>query len=206
MRLLLWGAGAQGRVVHDLAYACGYTDIAFIDDQPKALQVRNSPVFSPNDPRVTEYRHFAVAIGDNGLRASRFAEGLNRGLEAVTLIHPSAVISSSGKVGRGTVVLPLVVVGADVVVGDNCILNTACVIEHDSRIFDHVHISPGAIIGGEVDVESYAHAGMGTRVLSRLRVGGRSLLGAGAVAVGDVPPGLIVTGIPARPHRENKAQ
>ncbi len=203
MKLLLWGAGAQGRVVHDLAGACGYSDIGFIDDHPPAGLVRNSPVFLPGDHRIQGYRYFIVSMGDNAARAARFADALSLGLEPALLIHPSAVISPSAAIGRGSVVLPLVVVGADAAVGENCILNTSCVVEHDSRVGDHVHISPGAIVGGEVTVESYAQAGMGARVLSRLRVGGRSLLGAGAVAVSDVPPGFIVTGIPARPQREN---
>jgi UDP-N-acetylbacillosamine N-acetyltransferase len=203
MKLLLWGAGAQGHVVHDLAGACGYTDIAFIDDCPSRDRVRNSPVYHPDDPCISGYRHFIISVGDNMARAARFSEALARGLEPAVLIHPSAVISQSAQIGPGTVILPLAVVGADVVVGIDCILNTACVVEHDSRICDHAHIAPGAIIGGDVLVESYAQAGMGACVLSRLQVGGRSLIGAGAVAVSNVPPGLVVTGVPARPRREN---
>lgn len=203
MKLLLWGAGAQGRVVHDLAGACGYTDIAFVDDCPAGDLVRNSPVFRPDDPRIPGYRHFIVSLGDNFARASRFAEALARGLRPAVLIHRSAIVSPSALIGQGTVVLPLAVLGADVVVGVNCILNTSCVVEHNSRICDHAHIAPGAIIGGDVTVESYAQAGMGACVLSRLQVGGKSLIGAGAVAVSNVPAGLVVTGIPARPRREN---
>jgi len=36
-----------------------------------------------------------------------------------------------------------------------------------------------------------------------LSVGQSALLGAGAVAIADVPAGLVVIGIPARPRREN---
>ena len=202
MKVLLWGAGAHGRVIHDLAGACGYSHIAFIDDQPPAERVCGCPVLLPGDHRIGDYRHFVVSVGDNRLRARLFEAGLARGLEPAVLIHPSAVISRSAILRRGTIVLPLVAVGSGVAIGENCILNTACVVEHDSRLSNHVHISPGAIIGGEVTVEAFAHVGMGARVLSRLGVGSGAILGAGAVAVKDVAAGWIVTGIPAQPRRE----
>jgi len=202
MKVLLWGAGAHGRVIHDLAEACGYSDIAFVDDQPRAERVCGCPVLLPDDHRITDYRHFIVSVGDNRVRARCLEAGLQRGLEPTMLIHPSAVISRSAVVGRGTIVLPLVAVGSGVAIGENCILNTACVVEHDSQLSNHVHISPGAIIGGEVTVEAFAHVGMGARVLSRLGIGCGSVLGAGAVAVKDVAAGWIVTGIPAQPRRE----
>ena len=202
MRVLLWGAGAHGRVIHDLAGACGYNDIAFVDDQPPVDRVCGSAVLSPDDGRIGDYRHFIVAVGDSRVRARCFERALERGLEPALLIHPSAVISRSAVLGRGTMVLPLVVVGASATIGENCILNTACVIEHDSRVSNHVHISPGAILGGEVTVEAYAQVGMGAMVLSRRGVGSGSILGAGAVAIKDVAAGWIVTGIPAQPRRE----
>jgi sugar O-acyltransferase (sialic acid O-acetyltransferase NeuD family) len=202
MKLLLWGAGAHGRVIHDLALACGYTDIAFVDDRPSCNQVCGSPVLPPDDPRAGSYQKFIVCLGDNRIRALRFEEARSRGLEPALLVHPSAVVSRSAFIERGSMVLPLVVVGAAVVIGENCILNTACVVEHNSRVNDHSHIGPGAIIGGDVVVESFAQAGMGARVLSRLKLGRSSVLGAGAVAVGDVAAGWIATGIPARPQRE----
>ena len=201
-KLLLWGAGAHGRVIHDLAWACGYRGVAFVDDAPAAEFVCGSPVLRPNDERMRDYTHFIVTIGDNRVRACCFEAALRRGLEAALLIHPSAVVSSSAVVGLGTMALPLVVVGAGASVGENCILNTGCMVEHDSKVWDHVHISPGAIIGGEVTVETFAHAGMGARVLSRLRIGRESVLGAGAVVTKDVDSGWVVAGIPAKPLRE----
>jgi len=201
-KLLLWGAGAHGRVIHDLALACGYRDIAFVDDSPAAESVCGSPLLRPDDARVRKYTHFIVAMGDNRVRARCFEAGLRRGLTAALLLHPSAVVSSSAVIGFGTMVLPLAAVGGGVSIGENCILNTACVVEHDSQVCDHVHISPGAIIGGEVTMETFAHAGMGARVLSRLRIGSGSVLGAGAVVTKDVDAAWVVAGIPAKPLRE----
>ena len=71
-RLLLWGAGAHGRVIHDLAGACGYRELAFVDDAPAAEFVCGSPVFGPDDKRIGDYTHFIAAVGDNRARARCF--------------------------------------------------------------------------------------------------------------------------------------
>src|ERR1700733_14277703 len=120
MKILLWGAGAHGRVIWDLARACGYEDIAFVDDAAAADRVLGRPVLSPGDARVREYQRFIVCVGDNLARARCFAGGLSRGLEPAVLIHPSSVVSRWSVVGRGTVVLPLVSVGAGAAIGENC--------------------------------------------------------------------------------------
>jgi len=201
-KLLLWGAGAHGRVIHDLAWVCGYRELAFLDENLAAESVCGNLVLRPDDERTRDYTHFVVSLGDNRARARCFEAALRRGLEAAVLIHPSAVISPSAVIGLGTMVLPRVVVGAGVSIGENCILNTACVVEHDSKVSDHVHIAVGAIMGGDVTVEPFVEAGMGAVVLSRLRIGREAVLGAGAVAIRSVGAGSVVAGIPAKPLRE----
>jgi len=202
MKLLLWGAGAHGRVIHDLARACGYTDIVFVDDNPTTGEVCGSTVFPAGDLHLQNYQQFIICLGDNYSRARRFEEARSRGLEPALLIHPSAVISASSEIGAGTMVLPLVVVGGGVSIGMNCILNTGCIVEHDSKVDDHVHIGPGALIGGDVPLGSYVTVGMKAAVLSRVKIGRGSVLGAGAVAIADVEQGWVVAGVPARPLRE----
>ena len=39
------------------------------------------------------------------------------------------------------------------VVGKNCIINNKVLIEHDVKIHDHCHISTGAIINGNCEIE-----------------------------------------------------
>ena len=43
---------------------------------------------------------------------------------------------------------PLAVLHADAQVGRGCIVNSAAVVEHDCRLGDWVHVSPGAALGG----------------------------------------------------------
>jgi UDP-perosamine 4-acetyltransferase len=78
------------------------------------------------------------------------------------------------------------------------ILNTASVVDHDCVVGDHVHLSPGARLGGGVTVGRGSHIGMGAIVIQGLRIGAGALVAAGAVVLRDVGDGDRVAGVPAR--------
>ena len=64
--LLIIGAGGHGQVVKELAVACGYESIDFLDDKaPKAVgKLNEAPYLAPN------YDGVIVGIGNNTLRRS----------------------------------------------------------------------------------------------------------------------------------------
>jgi sugar O-acyltransferase (sialic acid O-acetyltransferase NeuD family) len=198
-QLWLWGAGGHGKVVLDIARAMNRFDsIAFLDDDPRraGAEFCGCPVF----PTREQARRGAIviAIGSNQTRARCAALARERGWEPATLVHPSAIISPSARLGAGTVVMPRAVVNAGAVIGDNCIINTAAVVEHDCRIGDHVHLSPGVVLGGAVRVESFVHMGLGSIALPGSVIEACAVVGAGAVVLRAVPRGETVVGIPAR--------
>lgn len=81
------------------------------------------------------------------------------------------------------------------------------VIHPRAVIGNRVVIAPGVVIGGrskikEVPViEDDVEIGVGAKVLGPVRVGRGAVIGANAVVLDDVPPGVVVVGIPARPLR-----
>jgi acetyltransferase-like isoleucine patch superfamily enzyme len=62
-----------------------------------------------------------------------------------------------------------------------------------------VHIGPGACLAGLVTIGESAHVGIGAVVIEGVSIGEGAFVAAGAVVVGDVPDGLRVAGVPARP-------
>lgn len=52
-------------------------------------------------------------------------------------------------------------------------------------------------------IEEDVVVGCGARVLGPIRIGARSIIGANAVVLDDVPPDTVVSGIPARPHHRS---
>jgi serine O-acetyltransferase len=84
-----------------------------------------------------------------------------------------------------------IVIHPEATLGPNCLVFQQVTIGHGSR--------PGVpIIGGHVDI------GAGARILGGVRVGDHAAIGANAVVLEDVPAGVSVVGIPARPVRSHE--
>lgn len=62
-------------------------------------------------------------------------------------VHPTALVSSRAKIGKGVSVGPYCVIGDDVVLGDDVQLKSHVVIEGNTQIHDRCVIHPFAVIG-----------------------------------------------------------
>ena len=201
--LLIWGVGGHCGVVLDVARATGlFESFVLIDDDAAkiGLSCCDSLVIGGAEalPRFVGKR-FAVAVGDNRIRARCFGRARREGLLPAVLIHPAAITAPSAVIGPGTVVMPGAIVNHGAAIGENCIINTGAVIEHDCFIGDHAHISPRVALGGGVRIGPYAHVGIGAVVLPGVEIGEGAVVGAGAVVLHSVQPNITVAGVPARP-------
>ena len=189
-RIYIYGASGHGLVVADIAKACGYDNIKFIDDA-KDNYISFDEIKNNDIP-------IAFGIGDNKTRRKLFEKVINGGFSVATLIHPSAVISSNVKVGKAAVIMPNVVVNANSEIGDGVILNTASVIEHENIIENFVHISPNVALAGNVTVKENVHVGISSTVIQNIKIGKNSIIGAGSVVLEDVLESKICYGNPCR--------
>ena len=119
----------------------------------------------------------------------------------IALVHPSAQLSPSAKLGKGVFVGPLVSIANDTNVGEFALIGRSSSIGHHVLIGDYSAIGPGAVIPGRVNVGSDVHVGNGASVINGIRVSNGSLIGAGSVVTKHVNKGRQVMGNPARALR-----
>jgi len=203
MRIFFVGGASQARLCQHMLAALGH-DVAAVYDRTPGLHpawpceiIRDEALI----PTVAKgYDGFLVCIGnEHGERRAYYSQMLlSLGLKAVDAIHPTAFIGGSVKRGRGLQAMPRAVVNEFAEIGDWCIVNTNCSVDHECRIGNGVHIMVGASIAGRVSVGDYSTIGTNAAVLPDIIIGKNCYVGAGAVVTKNIPDNVVVVGVPAR--------
>lgn len=210
-RLALIGAGdlAVTLLAHLGDHDDGLLPVAVYDDRFEgAAPVAGVPVVGPLEQIAADHAQGAfdalvMAIGYNHLefRMALFARLEAAGAPFHTLIHPSAYVHPTAKVGAGAILFPRCVLDAGAAVGAGALLNTGCVVAHDSTVGEGCFLGPGVTAAGFVRIGAKCFIGVGTVIRDGITLADGARTGAGAVVVKDVAPGDLVVGVPARPVR-----
>jgi sugar O-acyltransferase (sialic acid O-acetyltransferase NeuD family) len=211
--LVLVGSGGFGRETAELvralnAVAPTWDVLGFLDDDRDrhGESVAGVPILGGLDelPDASvvvctghpgDYESKRRIVSRLGLPAQRYA----------TLVHPSAVVPDSCRLGEGTVIQAGVVLTTEVRIGAHVGVMPNAVLTHDDRLDDFVTVAAGVRIAGGVHVREGAYLGAGSLIRENLTLGAWSLVGMGAVVTRDVPPREVWAGVPARFVRPSPA-
>lgn len=200
-KLIIIGASGHGKVVADIAIKMNkWQSIAFLDDDESIKTSMELEVIGKTADAFTykEEADFFVAIGNNATREKVQEKLIEEGLNVVSLIHPNSVIGTDVEIGIGSVVMAGVVINSSSRIGKGCIVNTSSSLDHDNVIKDYVHISPGVMTAGSVEIGKSTWLGIGSVVINNVNICSGCKVGAGAVVVKDITePGTYV-GVPVR--------
>ena len=96
---------------------------------------------------------------------------IDKGFTMPNIIHRSATLEKSVKMGCGNHILASATIGSSATIGNNCIVNSGSVVSHDVILEDNVHVTPGALIAGYVKVGSNTIIGMGSTINVNINIG-----------------------------------
>lgn len=190
----IFGASGHGRVILDIMRAAGHEAGTFYDDAPARTELDGVRVAKASPAEVCG--PLLIAVGSNAARraiAERYA-----GAGFATVVHPTALVSPSARLGQGTVVMQGAIVQAHATIGSHCIINTGASVDHECSLGHFVHISPHATLCGNVKVGDDSWIGAAAVVIPGITIGRGCTIGAGAVVVRDIPDGATAYGNPCR--------
>lgn len=146
-------------------------------------------------------KSFLLTMGDSNIRAKLSKRIIEKGGTVPSLIHPTSVISHFAKISDlGVYISAFSFVQADSSVGDNTVILSHVNISHTTKIGKNCFIAGGATIGAYTLVEDNVFIGQGALSISGkvATIGQCSYIGARSLLTKDVPPKVVVAGIPAK--------
>lgn len=205
-RLIIIGAGNIGRIV------CEYARLT--DDYNRRWSIAGFLEFA--DKIVTEDSCYPPIIDtiegyvptDNDLFICSYAHVEEReisvkvvsdkGGQFINVIHPTANICTTNKMGVGNVIGAFTTLSINTIVGNHVMIQDHCNIGHDCIIGDYSHLYVGNIVCGVNNVGNKVTVYTGSTIYPKIRIASNSTIGAGSVVMRVVKEGTTVMGNPAK--------
>ena len=205
MNLVIIGASGLAREVFDLANTCYGTNPdfkikGFLSDGPSNIEEMGYPnVLNTVAGYIVEKDDvFFCAIGNVKDRKKTSEIILMKGGSFINLIHPTAIISPSAKIGIGVAIKAFSSLASDVTIGNFVYLQSSVILGHDVSIGDYCQVNSFAFFAGYVKVEDLCVINAGAKLIQNIKVGTGATVGIGSVVLTRVKAETTVFGVPAR--------
>lgn len=180
--------------------------IGFLDDDAEkwGKEILGVKVLGPINTAANYDAMFVNGIGSPGTFHRKPEIIARAGVQEdrwATVIHPTASVSRTASIGKGTVIFQNVTVTSNAVIGDHVVILPNSVISHDAQIGDYTCIAGGVCVSGNVRVGMKCYLGTNSAIINNITIGEMSLIGMGSVVLKDVPENTVVAGNPARELR-----
>jgi sugar O-acyltransferase (sialic acid O-acetyltransferase NeuD family) len=203
--LVIIGAGGFAREIYDLAVFCNQGDAdfrvkGFLSDGPSNIEALGYPsvLGTVLDYEVQPGDVFFCAIGKVTDRKKTVEIIQCKGGQFINLIHSTAVISPSVRLGVGIGIKAFCVLASDVVVGDFTFLQSSVIMGHDVKIGRFCQVNSFAFFAGCSQVHDLATVNAGAKLVQDVIVEEGAVVGIGSVVLRRVQKGTTVFGVPAK--------
>ena len=167
----------------------------FIDDDPRSYKqyVFSAPYLgSINDHIIRKDYYYLMGIANIRYRRTIIEKFQIAGAQFMTLVHPTAYVSESAKIGTGSILGPHVNIGPNVCVGKFTLINSRCSLGHDTTIGDFNFISPNVCFSGFTTVGEENLFGINSATLPGITIGNQNRVEAGMILHKDIGNETVV--------------
>jgi len=204
-RILIVGAGGFGREVLQWARDAWpddrYRIAGFLSADADILEGSACDlgiVATPDTYEPAPGDKLLLAIGVPYARRQVAEALLARCAEFLTLIHPTAIVALSARIGEGSILCPFALASDACQVGRFVLMNYHTSLGHDASAGDFAVLSPYATLGGNAHIEDDVFLGLHASVGPGKTVGARSKVSANSCVLSSAPCDSIVFGVPGK--------
>lgn len=187
--LVIIGNGNMGQIVHWYATLC--KDYLVKWDIKCHIEDVQGYVMEPDDVFVCA----EVKPADRIAHATTIRE---RGGEFVNIIHPSANVAPTARLGTGIVVGAFTTISINTLIKDDVLIQDHCNVGHDGAIEAYTHLYVGVKLCGRNMVGMMSTLFTGSLVYPDVKIGKNCVVGAGSVVNRKVKDNETVLGNPAK--------
>ena len=208
-KIIIFGSGGHAKVILDCLLVSdefeilGYTDYKkYNSDLSKKIKFlgKISQLRKILKGENLKYTKGIVAFGSNKNRKKIVSDvkKICKKFNWANVIHPSAVISNSVKMGVGNVVLSGTIICADTVLKNHVCINTGSSIDHDNLLNNFSSTGPRVTTGGNVKIGELSSIGIGATVKQNILIGKQTVIGAQSYVNKNCKSNFIYFGVPAK--------
>ncbi len=152
-----------------------------------------------NSYDIQEDDVFICAVGDPCVKAKLVKCVVERGGKFINIIHKTARICETSKMGIGNILTVNTILSDHVTIGDFTIINTSSGLGHDAELGDYSTLSSMVDVMGGAHLGKLVFMGGGAKALPNSIIEDNVYVGVGSVIFKRVRAGLKVFGNPAMP-------
>ena len=206
--IIIVGAGGFAREVCGLLWHCFCKDQfrlkGFLSRNREELQGTHVDLPVLDDPECyqpTAADRFVLAIGNMKARRQTVEALLVKGGQFLTMIHPTALVADTARIGKGAVIYPYATLSNCAVLDDHVHLSIYASLGHDTRVGRYCLLSPYATLNGFAVIGDDVFMGTHSMIGPENRLGDNSKVCANTCVLHDVPADSFVYGVPGRHTR-----
>lgn len=140
-----------------------------------------APILGNADDYVVESGdRFVLGIANPTIRKEKITMLQAKGAQFVNLVHPTAIVARTARMGEGNVIDPYCMLGPNAVLGNFNLLTSGSIVSHDCTVGNNNAFST-ALLCGHVQMGNDNTMGIRSTVIPHITIGDRNTIQAGMV-------------------------